>query len=82
MSKFRPYSFKAGGSKLKSTAGEYADIYHQWTNDGHQFIWITDDYGWQTTKRPLRDTFDTTDYILNIDMVQKSVLEAIFKHKL
>ena len=44
---------------MKSTAGEYADIYHQWTNDGHQFIWITDDYGWQTTKRPLRDTFDT-----------------------
>ena len=34
--------YGGGGSKLKSTAGEYADIYHQWTNDGHQFIWITD----------------------------------------
>ena len=71
--------YGGGGSKLKSTAGEYADIYHQWTNDGHQFIWITDGYGWQETQRPLRDTFDTTDYILNIDMVQKGVLEELLK---
>lgn len=69
--------YGGGGSKLKSTAGEYADIYHQWTNDGHQFIWITDGYGWRTAKRPLRDTFDSTDYILNVDMVQKGVLEHI-----
>ena len=71
--------YGGGGSKLKSTAGEYADIYHQWTNDGHQFIWITDGYGWQKTQRPLRDTFDTTDYILNIDMVQKGVLDELLK---
>lgn len=71
--------YGCGGSKLKSTAGEYADIYHQWTNDGHRFIWITDGYGWQKTQRPLRDTFDTTDYILNIDMVQKGVLEELLK---
>ncbi len=71
--------YGGGGSKLKSTAGEYADIYHQWTNDGHQFIWITDGYGWQKTQRPLRDTFDTTDYILNIDMVQKGVLEYLLQ---
>ena len=71
--------YGGGGSKLKSTAGEYADIYHQWTNDGHQFIWITDGYGWKKTQRPLRDTFDTTDYILNIDMVQKGVLEELLK---
>lgn len=71
--------YGGGGSKLKSTAGEYADIYHQWTKDGHQFIWITDGLGWQKTQRPLRDTFDTTDYILNIDMVQKGVLEELLK---
>lgn len=71
--------YGAGGSKLKSTAGEYADIYHQWTNDGHQFIWITDGFGWKSTTRPLRDTFNSTDYILNIDMVQKGVLEELLK---
>lgn len=68
-----------GGSKLKSTAGEYAEIYHQWTRDGHQFIWITDGLGWKSTQRPLRDTFDNTDYIINLDMIQKGVLEGLLK---
>ena len=71
--------YGGGGSKLKSTAGEYADIYRQWTNDGHQFIWITDGFGWKSTTRPLRDTFNSTDYILNIDMVQKGILEEFLK---
>lgn len=71
--------YGGGGSKLKSTAGEYADIYHQWTNDGHQFIWVTDGYGWKITQRPLRDTFNTTDYIINLDMIQKGVLEELLK---
>ena len=71
--------YGGGGSKLKSTAGEYADIYHQWTRDGHQFIWVTDGYGWKTTQRPLRDTFNTTDYIINLDMIQKGILEELLK---
>lgn len=71
--------YGGGGSKLKSTAGEYADIYHQWTRDGHQFIWVTDGYGWKTTQRPLHDTFNTTDYIINLDMIQKGVLEELLK---
>ena len=71
--------YGGGGSKLKSTAGEYADIYHQWTNDGHQFIWVTDGYGWKKTQRPLRDTFNTIDYIINLDMIQKGVLEDLLK---
>ena len=71
--------YGGGGSKLKSTAGEYAEIYHQWTNDGHQFIWITDGLGWQSTKRPLRDTFNKIDYIINLDMIQKGVLEDLLK---
>ena len=71
--------YGGGGSKLKSTAGEYAEIYHQWTNDGHQFIWITDGLGWLSTKRPLRDTFDNTDYIINLEMIQKGVLEELLK---
>lgn len=69
--------YGGGGSKLKSTAGEYSEIYHQWKNDGHQFIWITDGLGWKTTKRPLRDTFDNIDYIINLDMIQKGILEDL-----
>lgn len=71
--------YGGSGSKLKSTAGEYSDIYNQWTRDGHQFIWITDGLGWKSTQRPLRDTFDNTDYIINLDMIQKGVLEELLK---
>ena len=71
--------YGGGGSKLKSTAGEYSEIYHQWTRDGHQFIWVTDGYGWKTTQRPLRDTFNVTDYIINLDMIQKGILEELLK---
>lgn len=69
--------YGCGGSKLKSTAGEYKTDFRKWTNDGHQFIWITDGAGWKTTKRPLHETFNETDYILNLDMLEKGVLEKI-----
>ncbi|AOX02238.1 restriction endonuclease [Moorena producens PAL-8-15-08-1] len=69
--------YRSGGSKLKATAGEYSEIFLQWKQDGHEFIWITDGVGWLTAKRPLRDTFDKIDYILNLDMVEKGVLEAL-----
>jgi len=71
--------YEGGGSKLKATAGEYIDAYHQWTKDGHQFIWITDGLGWKTAMRPLWDSFNIIDYILNIDFIQKGILEELLK---
>lgn len=67
------------GSKLDKTATAYIQDGERWTNDGHQFIWVTDGYGWKKTQRPLRDTFDVTDYIINLDMIQKGVLEELLK---
>lgn len=69
--------YGGGGSKLKATAGEYSNVCTQWKNDGHQFIWITDGEGWLTAKRPLHDAFNKIDYILNLSMVQKEILEAL-----
>ena len=73
--------YGVGGSKLKSTAGEYSKIFLQWQNDGHQFIWITDGRGWLTAIKPLRDAFDNIDYILNLKMVQLGILEALILDK-
>lgn len=67
------------GSKLDKTATAYIQDGERWTNDGHQFIWVTDSYGWKKTQRPLKDTFDVTDYIINLDMIQKGVLEELVK---
>ncbi|MDD5064208.1 MAG: type II restriction endonuclease [Phycisphaerae bacterium] len=69
--------YSGGGSKLKSTAGEYKSIFDFWKSDGHEFIWITDGYGWRSTHLPLRETFNHTDYLLNLDMVAKGLLEDI-----
>ncbi|HUW20429.1 MAG TPA: type II restriction endonuclease [Sedimentisphaerales bacterium] len=69
--------YGGGGSKLKSTAGEYKGMFDFWKADGHGFIWVTDGYGWQKTRLPLRETFNYTDYVLNLEMVAKALLEDI-----
>ena len=69
--------YGGGGSKLKSTAGEYKSMFNFWKSDGHDFIWITDGYGWHTTRLPLQENFNYTDYVLNLDMVTKGILEDI-----
>jgi len=69
--------YGGSGSKLKSTAGEYKTMFDYWKNDGHKFIWITDGAGWVTTHLPLRETFNYTDFILNLEMLSKKILEDI-----
>ncbi len=63
------------GSKLKSTAGEYKDLFDVLGN-GYQFIWITDGMGWKGTSRPLREAFDHIDYVVNLKMLEDGVLSS------
>jgi len=71
--------YGGGGSKLKSTAGEYKTMFDFWKNDGHRFVWITDGIGWEGTSRPLRETFEYTDCILNLEMVSNGLLVDFIK---
>jgi type II restriction enzyme len=71
--------YAGGGSKLKSTAGEYKTMFEAWKRDGHQFIWITDGEGWQTALLPLQETFNYIDYLLNLNSISKGDLEIILK---
>ena len=68
--------YGSGGSKLKSTAGEYRDLYDVLDNK-FKFIWITDGKGWRTTHRPLQETFNHNDYIVTLSMLEKGILEYI-----
>jgi type II restriction enzyme len=43
--------YSGGGSKLKSTAGEYKDLFNFLKNQNINLIWITDGLGWKTTKK-------------------------------
>jgi DpnII restriction endonuclease. len=70
--------YSGGGSKLKSVAGEFKSLFElikQDTDVG--FIWITEGKGWETAKRPLEETFDSTDYVLNLKMIEDGLLEEI-----
>ena len=73
---FETNFYGGSGSKLKSTAGEYRDLFNV-LNGKYKFIWITDGYGWKSTSRPLRETFDHNDYVISLDMVEKGILEEI-----
>ncbi|MDC1173407.1 type II restriction endonuclease [Methylophilaceae bacterium] len=73
---FETNFYGGGGSKLKSTAGEYRNLYDV-LKDEFKFVWITDGYGWRATSRPLRETFDHNDYIFNLDMLEKNILNSI-----
>jgi len=65
------------GSKLKSTATEYCEMYDRYHKQGIEFIWITDGAGWHSTERPLREYFDKSDYLLNLEMLRNGILKQI-----
>lgn len=75
---FETNFYGGGGSKLKSTAGEYRNLFD--VLDGkYKFIWITDGFGWKTTQRPLRETFNHNEYLFTLDMVEKGILDELLK---
>lgn len=70
--------YGGGGSKLKSTAGEYRNLFDV-LNGKYKFFWITDGIGWKTTSKPLRETFNHNDYLFNLTMLEKGILEFLLK---
>lgn len=70
--------YGGGGSKLKSTAGEYRNLFDV-LSGRYEFFWITDGLGWETTTKPLRETFNHNDYIFNLAMLEKEILESLIK---
>lgn len=68
--------YGGGGSKLKSTAGEYRNL-SDVLNGKYKFFWITDGYGWKKTVRPLHETFSHNDYVFSLAMLEKGVLEYL-----
>jgi type II restriction enzyme len=70
--------YGGGGSKLKSTAGEYRNLFDVLAGK-YKFIWITDGLGWKTTTRPLREAFDHNDYIFSLKMLEEGILDFLIK---
>lgn len=73
--------YSGGGSKLKSTAGEYKGLHTFVKNQGHKFIWITDGLGWETARTALHETFLMNDYVFNLEMISNGILEDVLLEK-
>jgi len=69
--------YGGGGSKLKSTAGEYQYLFEFLKTQGIDFIWITDGFGWITAKKSLFETFLHNNYLLNLEFVKQGALRDI-----
>ncbi|QNL21092.1 type II restriction endonuclease [Hyphobacterium sp. CCMP332] len=71
--------YGGGGSKLKATAGEYISMNKFWNEQGIKFIWITDGAGWHTTLKALREYYDKSDYLVNLEMLKNGFLKNLLK---
>ena len=69
--------YNGGGSKLKSTATEYIEMSRFWKDQDVEFIWVTDGNGWTNTQNPIKDYFERSNILINIDMLQNNYLEKI-----
>lgn len=71
--------YSGGGSKLKATAGEYRNLFDVLKNGEYRFFWITDGNGWKTATKPLREAFGYNDYLFNLAMLEKGILEHLLE---
>ena len=63
--------YGGGGSKLKSTATEYCEMFERYSAQHNvDFLWITDGFGWKGTQPPLREYCRKADYLLNLTTVR------------
>ena len=71
--------YSAGGSKLKSVAGEFSQLTRVVSKGDISFGWVTDGKGWQTALRPLAEAFEQVDFILNLQMLRDGFIESVFE---
>ena len=69
--------YNGGGSKLKAVCGEFRDLYNELKKQNIDFIWITDGLGWNTTLRPLEETYNNNEYVFNLNMIEGGVLNNL-----
>ncbi len=69
--------YNGGGSKLKAVCGEFKSLYGELKKQDINFIWITDGLGWNTTLRPLEETYNNNEYVFNLSMLEGGILNEL-----
>jgi len=74
---FEANFYNGGGSKLKAVCGEFKNLYSELKSQNIDFIWITDGFGWNTTKKPLEEVYNHNEYIFNLSMIESGILNEL-----
>jgi len=74
---FETNFYNGGGSKLKAVCGEFKSLQDELKKQKIDFVWVTDGLGWETTLKPLEETFDHNDYVFNLSMLEKGILSSL-----
>jgi hypothetical protein len=75
---FETNFYNGGGSKLKAVCGEFRSLYDELTKQDIDFVWVTDGLGWETTKRPLEETFNHNNgQVFNLNMLEDGILDEL-----
>ncbi|MFA5025757.1 MAG: type II restriction endonuclease [Candidatus Shapirobacteria bacterium] len=74
---FETNFYNGNGSKLKTVSVEFQNLFNELKEQNIDFIWITDGFGWQSTKSYLEETYNHNDYIFNLKMLEENILDEL-----
>jgi len=74
---FETNFYNGGGSKLKAVCGEFKSLQDELKEQKIDFVWVTDGLGWETTLKPLEETFNHNDYVFNLSILEKGILNSL-----
>lgn len=74
--------YGSSGSKPPAIAREYTARARDLHGAGVGFVWVTDGLGWQSMQNPLREAFGAMDWLVNIKLASKGMLEAAVRIEL
>ena len=69
--------YSGTGSKPQEIVDSYINRQEELKENGFEFIWITDGYGWKGQKNQIAKGFRRVNYLLNLHFVRKGLLEDI-----
>jgi len=69
--------FSGTGSKPQEIVDSYINRQEELKENGFEFIWITDGYGWKGQKNQIEKGFRKVNYLLNLHFIRKGLLEDI-----
>lgn len=71
--------YSSSGSKLNETARSFTLLAQEARAvENAHFVWFTDGAGWLKTKRNLKEAFDATEHLYNIQDMKNGIISKVF----